>query len=106
MPAVGGKPANTLALTAVIAGGETNGEEAGNNTLQTAPLKERVGLSTFIRQVTIMKKYVCDLCGYIYDPQKGDPDSGIKPGTAFEDIPDNWACPGCGVGKDSFSPID
>jgi rubredoxin len=51
-----------------------------------------------------MKKYVCDVCGYVYDPAAGDPDSGIKPGTAFEDIPDDWVCPMCGVGKDSFSP--
>ncbi|MDR1221012.1 MAG: rubredoxin [Treponema sp.] len=53
-----------------------------------------------------MKKYVCNLCGYVYDPKEGDPDSGIKPGTAFEDIPDDWACPACGVGKENFSPLD
>lgn len=51
----------------------------------------------------IMKKYICDTCGYIYDPEKGDPDSGIAPGTAFEDIPEDWVCPLCGVGKDDFS---
>jgi rubredoxin len=50
-----------------------------------------------------MKKYVCEVCGYIYDPETGDPDSGVKPGTAFEDIPEDWVCPMCGVGKDSFS---
>ena len=53
-----------------------------------------------------MKKYKCTICGYIYDPQKGDPDSGIKPGTSFEDIPDDWVCPVCGVGKDSFEVIE
>ena len=53
-----------------------------------------------------MKKYVCDVCGYIYDPEKGDPDSGIAPGTPFEAIPDNWACPLCGIGKDSFSVME
>lgn len=53
-----------------------------------------------------MKKYICDVCGYIYDPQEGDPDTGIKPGTAFEDIPDDWTCPLCGVGKDQFSVIE
>ncbi len=52
-----------------------------------------------------MKKYVCDICGYVYDPDKGDPDSGIAPGTAFEDIPADWVCPLCGVGKDDFSPV-
>ncbi|MCL2742385.1 MAG: rubredoxin [Planctomycetaceae bacterium] len=51
-----------------------------------------------------MKKYVCTICGYIYDPTVGDPDSGIVPGTAFEDIPDNWLCPLCGVGKSDFEP--
>ena len=51
-----------------------------------------------------MKKYVCDVCGYVYDPAIGDPDSGISAGTAFEDIPDSWKCPVCGVDKDQFSP--
>ena len=49
-----------------------------------------------------MKKYLCEPCGYIYDPEKGDPDGGIEPGTAFEDIPDDWVCPICGLGKDVF----
>jgi rubredoxin len=49
-------------------------------------------------------KYVCDVCGYVYDPELGDPDGGIAPGTAFADIPDDWCCPECGVGKDDFSP--
>ena len=53
-----------------------------------------------------MKKYVWDICGYIYDPVNGDPDSGIAPGTAFEDIPDDWVCPLCGVGKDDFSVVE
>ena len=53
-----------------------------------------------------MKKYLCDPCVYIYDPEVGDPDSGIEPGTAFEDIPDDWVCPICGVGKDLFSVIE
>lgn len=50
-----------------------------------------------------MDKYVCDVCGYVYDPEVGDPDNGIAPGTAFEDLPDDWTCPLCGVGKDQFS---
>lgn len=53
-----------------------------------------------------MKKYICDPCGWIYDPETGDPDSGIAPGTAFEDIPDDWVCPLCGVGKDMFSVVE
>lgn len=54
------------------------------------------------KEVIIMKKYVCEPCGYVYDPEVGDPDGGIEPGTAFEDIPDDWVCPLCGVGKDAF----
>jgi rubredoxin len=49
-----------------------------------------------------MARYVCTTCDYIYDPAKGDPDNGVAPGTAFEDLPDGWECPICGVGKDDF----
>ncbi|MEA3451977.1 MAG: rubredoxin, partial [Bacteroidota bacterium] len=49
-----------------------------------------------------MKKYLCVVCGYVYNPAEGDEDSGIAPGTAFEDIPDDWMCPVCGVGKEDF----
>ncbi len=52
-----------------------------------------------------MKKYVCLICSYEYDPGKGDPAAGIKPGTSFEDLPDDWVCPVCGVGKDQFEPM-
>ncbi len=51
-----------------------------------------------------MKKYVCSVCGYIYDPEKGIPEEGINPGTAFEDLPDDFVCPVCGVGKEEFEP--
>lgn len=51
----------------------------------------------------IMKSYVCDLCGYVYDPAEGDEDNGIAPGTAFEDLPEDWVCPLCGAGKEDFS---
>lgn len=50
-----------------------------------------------------MEKYVCDVCGYVYDPEVGDPDNGVAPGTAWADVPEDWVCPLCGVGKDSFS---
>ncbi len=53
-----------------------------------------------------MKNYVCDLCGYVYDPEHGDPASGIAPGVAFEDLPDDWVCPQCGISKDRFTPQD
>lgn len=49
-----------------------------------------------------MKKYRCTVCDWIYDPAVGDPDNGVAPGTAFEDIPDDWVCPVCGVGKEDF----
>jgi rubredoxin len=49
-------------------------------------------------------KYNCLLCGYVYDPKVGDPSAGIKPGTSFEDLPDDWVCPECGAGKDDFEP--
>lgn len=52
------------------------------------------------------KKYRCIACGYIYDPALGDPDSGIAPGTVFEDIPDGWVCPDCGLEKRDFEPLD
>lgn len=48
----------------------------------------------------------CNVCGYVYDPERGDPDNGIAPGTAFEDISDDWTCPVCGVSKEDFSPAD
>jgi len=51
-----------------------------------------------------MKKYTCNVCGYVYDPAVGDPDSGVKPGTAFENLPKDWVCPVCGASKDDFSP--
>jgi rubredoxin len=51
-----------------------------------------------------MKRYVCVVCGYVYDPEAGDPDSGINPGTPFDLLPETWVCPLCGVGKDAFEP--
>ena len=49
-----------------------------------------------------MDRYVCTVCGYVYDPAEGDPESGIEPGTSFEDLPDDWVCPVCGASKDAF----
>ncbi|MBX6423560.1 rubredoxin [Thermosulfurimonas sp. F29] len=53
-----------------------------------------------------MKKYQCSVCGYIYDPAQGDPDRGYPPGTAFEDLPDDWTCPVCGAAKSEFAPYE
>lgn len=55
-----------------------------------------------LKEAFHMKKYICEACQYVYDPVLGDPDGGIAPGTAFEDIPEDWVCPLCGVGKDMF----
>lgn len=51
-----------------------------------------------------MQKYECP-CGYVYDPEVGDPDNGIAPGTKWEDVPDTWECPTCGLGKDAFTEV-
>ena len=53
-----------------------------------------------------MRKYVCDVCGWIYDPEVGDPDGGIPPGVAFEDLPGDWVCPECRAPKSDFSLVE
>jgi len=53
-----------------------------------------------------MAKYECTVCGYVYDPELGDPESNIKPGTSFEELPDDWVCPVCGAGKDDFEKVE
>jgi rubredoxin len=52
-----------------------------------------------------MSKYECKLCGWVYDPELGDPDNGIAPGTPFESLPDDWVCPLCGANKDDFEKV-
>ena len=75
-------------------------EIKGGRSPETAP--------TYIKSEEVNKvdKYVCQICGYVYDPEKGDPDGGIAPGTAFEDIPDDWVCPVCGASKDQFEKME
>jgi len=58
-----------------------------------------------IEKEQVVKKYQCQICGYIYDPEKGDPDNNVPPGTAFEKLPPDWACPVCGASKDQFAPM-
>ncbi len=58
--------------------------------------------SSTLKNEKSMDKYICTVCEYIYDPELGDPENGIQPGTAFEDLPDDWVCPLCGVGKEDF----
>ena len=53
-----------------------------------------------------MKKYECDPCGYVYAPAEGDPENDIAPGTAFEDLPEDWVCPVCGAGKEDFKVVE
>ena len=55
---------------------------------------------------TTMKKYKCQVCGYVYDPGAGDESNNIAPGTAFEDLPEGWVCPICGAAKDQFEPAE
>jgi len=55
-----------------------------------------------IKEVKKMDKYVCSVCGYVYEPEKGDPDNGVAPGTKFDDVPDDWVCPICGASKEAF----
>ena len=66
----------------------------------------KTGVKNSVWQPTIeegkMNKYVCTVCGYVYEPEQGDPDNDVKPGTKWEDVPDDWVCPVCGASKDEF----
>jgi rubredoxin len=53
-----------------------------------------------------MRKYRCVVCEHVYDPREGDPAAGIRPGTAFEELPEDWMCPECGATKADFEPLD
>ena len=53
-----------------------------------------------------MAKYECTICGYVYDPEVGDPDNKVAPGTSFEDLPGDWVCPVCGVAKSDFEKVE
>ena len=53
-----------------------------------------------------MNRYRCTVCGYVYDPEKGDPDTGVNPGTSFKSLPEDWVCPLCGAAKDVFEKED
>lgn len=63
-----------------------------------------LGNTTYkIYKEALIMKYVCDVCGYVYDEELGDPDNGVAPGTKWEDVPEDYVCPLCGVSKDNFS---
>jgi rubredoxin/flavin reductase (DIM6/NTAB) family NADH-FMN oxidoreductase RutF len=72
---------------------------------KSAPTYQGDKLETKIERNPLIMKYQCNICGYVYDPSKGDPDSGIAPGTPFDKIPDSWVCPVCGAKKEDFSPL-
>lgn len=60
------------------------------------------GARKFLGKERIMEKWVCQVCGYVYDPEVGDDEGGIPPGTPFEELPDDWSCPVCGASKEEF----
>jgi rubredoxin len=62
-------------------------------------------VKNIILQEVKMEKWECQVCGYIYDPEQGDPDNGIEASTSFEDLPDDWVCPECGASKDEFEAV-
>lgn len=80
-----------------------NGKAPKNAPTYVEPEKKEKTKDNVVSKST---KYECLVCGYIYDPEKGDPDSDIPPGTPFEDLPDDWMCPDCGAGKEDFEPIN
>ncbi|MFO7651722.1 MAG: rubredoxin [bacterium] len=81
---------------------QVKGGKTGKNSPTYAASKAAEDLTR--KETQPMKKYVCAVCGYVYDPAAGDPDSGVKPGTSFESLPADWVCPVCGAGKDQFEP--
>ncbi|MDD5089486.1 MAG: rubredoxin [Candidatus Wallbacteria bacterium] len=71
---------------------------------ENAPTYQNVsGQPKKVEEKVTMKNYICNVCGYVYDPSVGDPDNGVAPGTPFDKVPDAWVCPVCGVGKDQFT---
>lgn len=74
----------------------------GGKSPKNAPTYVKEEIKKNEKEKINMDKYECTVCGYVYNPEEGDPDNGIKPGTSFENLPDDWVCPICGAGKDSF----
>ncbi len=74
----------------------------GGKASKNAPTYIKEGTAAKEEQTTPATRYVCSVCGYVYDPANGDPDGGVAPGTQFEDIPDSWVCPICGAAKAQF----
>ncbi|MDY6986125.1 MAG: rubredoxin [Candidatus Thermoplasmatota archaeon] len=80
----------------------------GGKSPKAAPtyIKDEKANGDEAEKMNAQKKYRCTVCGYVYDPAKGDPESGVAPGTPFEQIPDTWVCPICGAKKSEFEPVD
>ena len=74
--------------------------------MDSRPPGDTMNCDLIKKETITMDKYVCDICGYVYDPAEGDPDNGVAPGTAWESVPESWVCPLCGVGKENFSETD
>ena len=71
--------------------------------MDSRPPGDTMNCDLIKKETITMDKYVCDICGYVYDPAEGDPDNGVAPGTAWESVPESWVCPLCGVCKEHFS---
>jgi rubredoxin len=74
--------------------------------LQPAALLALIAPSFFVRPDEAMKSYMCVICGFVYEEEKGDPASGVAPGTRWEDVPLSWRCPDCGAGKEDFEMVE
>jgi|TARA_S200000501_G_scaffold173015_1_gene162975 rubredoxin-NAD+ reductase len=68
----------------------------------------RIDYNTILRKEIFMefKKWECIVCGWVYDEEKGHPEDGLEPGTRWEDVPEDWVCPECGVGKEDFDMVE
>ena len=82
---------------------EVKGGKTGKNA-PTYAAATAAGKAEIAERSKTVKKYVCQVCGYVYDPAAGDPDNGVAAGTPFEKLPADWVCPVCGAGKDQFEP--
>ena len=80
-----------------------------SNRRKAAPVRaagSRIDSPRISAEGTPMKTWMCLICGYVYSEQEGDPDSGIPPGTRWDDIPLSWRCPDCGAGKEDFEMVE
>lgn len=90
-----------------IIGGHATARDLADLERLGAPGRAARSVATISRMSDpLAQKWICEPCGMIYDPVEGDPDGGVDPGTAFDDVPDNWVCPVCGARKRDFVPLD